>query len=140
MSEQIRQAILDILKPMQTVMLATCYNDQPHVRPMILIYEQERFFFATGTADAKAQQIAANPKVEMCLHFDTGQSSGYVRAAGYLETVTDPFVRNEIHSIADFIRTYFPEPDHEGFALYQMIWQRVEFMQPGQSQTVSIDW
>jgi general stress protein 26 len=140
MSEAIRKAITDILKPMQTAMLATSHNSQPHVRPMILIYDKEHFFFATGATDAKAEQITQNPLVECCLLFDKENSSGYVRAKGYLNPVSDPEVRKEIHTVAKFIQNYFPEPDDKGFALYQMIWQKVEYMQPGQSQTVSIDW
>jgi general stress protein 26 len=140
MSDKIRQTILDILQPMQTVMLATCSNDQPYVRPMILIYEKDRFFFATGTADAKSKQIAENPKAEICLYFNTEQSSGYVRATGYLETISDSEVRKEIHNVAGFIQNYFPQPDDPGFALYRMIWQKAEYMHPVQSQTVSINW
>jgi general stress protein 26 len=140
MPESIRQSILSILKPLQTVMLATCHEGKPHVRPMILIYHQEKFFFATGTADAKARQIAQNPNVEMCLYIDEEKGSCYVRASGILEAVVDPEIRSMVHQVAKFIQNYFPLPDDPGFALYRMHWQSVEYMKPGQSQTETIDW
>jgi general stress protein 26 len=140
MSDSIRQSVLNILKPMQTVMLATCLDGKPHVRPMILIYNQGKFFFATGAADAKASQIAQNPNVEICLYFDAENGSGYVRASGILETVVDLETRTLIHQTARFIQNYFPLPDDPGFALYRMHWQTVEYMKPGQSLTETIDW
>ena len=140
MSDNVKEKVLAILQPMQTVMLATCSEGKPYVRPMILIYHQERFFFASGTADAKARQVAENPNAEMCLYFEKADSSGYVRAAGKLETINDPATRSEIHQVAKFIQNYFPTPDDPGFALYQMHWQTVEYMKPRQSQTETIDW
>jgi general stress protein 26 len=140
MSENVREKVLSILQPMQTVMLATCSDGKPHVRPMILIYHQNKFFFASGTSDAKAGQIAENSNAEMCLYFDTENSSGYVRAAGNLETIKDHGTRSEIHQVAEFIQSYFPKSDDPGFALYQMHWQTVEYMKPGQSRTETINW
>jgi uncharacterized pyridoxamine 5'-phosphate oxidase family protein len=136
----IKDNVIKLLKPMQTTMLATCCNNQPYVRPMILIYHQGRFYFASGTADAKSKQIEQNPLAETCTMYEHNDDRGYFRSTGYLKNITDVETRKELHAVAGFIRNYFPEPDDPGFALYEMIWQKVEFMEAGQTLTESEDW
>lgn len=140
MSENNKQTVLEKLKPQQMVFVATCFKQQPYVRPMTLIYDKERFFFATGASDAKAAQIAANPRVEICLLIKEDKYSGYIRARGKLLTISDAAVRNEIFIAAPFISHYWKESTDPGFALYQMEWNQVEYMKPGDDLSSTIPW
>ena len=57
----------DFLKQANTYYLATVEGDQPRVRPFctVLIYE-EKLYIQTGKVKPVSQQLAANPKAEIC--------------------------------------------------------------------------
>jgi len=138
MSENIRQTILDLLKPEQIVFLATSKANQPYVRPVTLIYNKNRFFIATGSNDAKAEQISVNPLVEICLYFIEDRYSDYIRARGRLNAVTDETVRKEIYDEEAFIQYYWKESTDSGYRLYIMDWQSVDYMKPGDNLATTI--
>ncbi len=122
------------------VFLATSMNDQPYIRPVTLIYNKDRFYIATGSADAKTTQIAANPKVEICILFREENYSGYIRARGCMEAVQDTSLRKEIFDSEEYIRHYWNHPDDEGFILYEMYWRVADYMHPGDDFSTTIDW
>ena len=140
MSEQLKQAVKSILQPLQPVYLATSMENQPRVRPVTLIYHEGRFYIATGSWDAKVKQIAANPKVETCLMIKEDPYSGYARACGELHTVSDEAIRREIFEAAPFLSNYWNEPTDPGYVLYQMSWEEVEYMKPGESVATKFNW
>lgn len=59
--------VYDFLKAAKTYYLATVDGDQPRVRPFgtVNIFE-EKLYIQTGKGKAVANQIAKNPKVEIC--------------------------------------------------------------------------
>lgn len=59
--------VYDFLKEAATYYLATVDGEQPRVRPFgtVNIFEG-KLYIQTGKGKAVANQIAANPKVEMC--------------------------------------------------------------------------
>ena len=59
--------IYDLLKEAETYYLATVEGDQPRVRPFgtVNIFE-DKLYIQTGKGKAVANQIEANPKVEIC--------------------------------------------------------------------------
>ncbi|MBQ8654953.1 MAG: pyridoxamine 5'-phosphate oxidase family protein [Clostridia bacterium] len=61
------QEVFDFLKKNRTYYLATMEGDQPRVRPFgtVNIYEG-KLYIQTGRSKAVSQQIAKNPKVEIC--------------------------------------------------------------------------
>ena len=75
------ERVCAFLDEAQTYYLATVEGDQPRVRPFgtALVYEG-RLYIQTGRVKAVSQQIAANPKVELCA-FHEGK---WLRLAGEL--------------------------------------------------------
>ena len=59
--------VYDFLKQAETYYLATVEGNQPRVRPFgtVNIFE-DKLYIQTGKGKAVANQIAANPKVEIC--------------------------------------------------------------------------
>ena len=76
------ERIYQFLNEAQTYYLATVEDDQPRVRPFgtALLYEG-KLYIQTGKVKPVSQQIAANPKVEICA-FKDGK---WLRLAGLLE-------------------------------------------------------
>lgn len=140
MSELDRQTILSHLKPEQPVYLATCEDCQPYVRPMTLIFYNNHFYFATGTTDAKNRQIKSNPRVEICLPIKEETGNGYVRVMGFLNLIDDNSIRQEIFDKFKFISNYFNDSFDPGYTLYQMVWQKVDYIKPGEEKAVTLIW
>lgn len=65
------QEVFEFLKKCGTYYLATVQGDQPRVRPFgtIDLFEG-RLYIQTGKSKAVSQQIAANPKAELCAFAD----------------------------------------------------------------------
>jgi uncharacterized pyridoxamine 5'-phosphate oxidase family protein len=140
MNNEIKTEILTILKPEQMVYLSTCVNNQPSVRPVTLMYNDAGFFIATGVNDAKVAQIAANPKIEICLLLKSDTNAGYVRARGSLTIITNSDMRKAIYDCHHFLSHYWKESTNPDYVLYQMDWKGVEYMKPGDDLAISIDW
>jgi len=140
MSELIKNEILALLKPEQVVYLATSCENQPYNRPVTLIYNKNRFYFATGSIDAKTEQLKLNPLLEICLPIKDEKYSGYVRFTGNAEAVSDSVVRKEIYDEASFLSYFWKESTDPSYVLYQMTWQKAEYMKPGEHLSTKIDW
>ena len=77
------QEVYDFLKAAGTYYLATVEGDQPRVRPFgtVLAYEG-KLYIQTGKVKPVSQQLAANPKAEICA-FD-GETGTWLRVSGEL--------------------------------------------------------
>ena len=63
--------VLDFLKKAEVYYLATVEGDQPRVRPFGTINEFEgKLYIQTGKVKPTSQQLAANPKAEICAFCD----------------------------------------------------------------------
>ena len=59
--------VLDFLKKAEVYYLATVEGDQPRVRPFGTVNEFEgKLYIQTGKIKPTSQQLAANPKAEIC--------------------------------------------------------------------------
>lgn len=103
--------------------LATCDEDQPVVRSVSPIVEDDMALWVTTFASAnKVKQIKKNPRV--CLFF-TEQPSGERAAAvcGKAEVVSDLGTKKRIWGLATFnLSEYFPDgPESATFGLLKMV-------------------
>ena len=65
------ERVLDFLKKAEVYYLATIEGDQPRVRPFGTINEFEgKLYIQTGKVKPTSQQLAANPKAELCAFKD----------------------------------------------------------------------
>ena len=77
------QRVEKFLKEAGTYYLATVDGDQPRVRPFgtVLVYDG-KLYIQTGKVKPVSQQLAANPKAEICA-FD-GETGTWLRVSGEL--------------------------------------------------------
>jgi len=65
------QEVLDFLKKAGAYYLATVEGDQPRVRPFGTAHIFEgKLYIQTGKSKSCSQQMAANPKIEICAFVD----------------------------------------------------------------------
>ncbi|HOA28931.1 MAG TPA: pyridoxamine 5'-phosphate oxidase family protein [Candidatus Cloacimonadota bacterium] len=127
-----KQEIAKILKPLQSVSLATCEGESPRVRPMTMIVYKERFFFATGTSDNKTTQLKANPRAEFMLLLPGDGATGYLRASGIMQAISDLELRKAVADFAPFIYDYFHDAADPGYMLFELHVQKLGYMKPGE--------
>lgn len=111
--------------------VATCDSGQPRVRPMMLIYVDGVFYYATGTSDAKAAQLMRNPKTEVCVLLGEGDDGGSLRMTGEMGFVYEEGVRAKIHGCVGFIQGFWAEPQDPGFTLLEFKPRTLQLMRPG---------
>jgi general stress protein 26 len=106
--------------------LATVDGDQPRVRPVSPV-KTEGFtvYVANLRFYHKTQEIAANPRVELC-YLDADHNQ--VRITGTAEVVTEPEVLQEIWDTNPLLRQYLGTPDHPDLIVYRIRPQRVRYM------------
>jgi general stress protein 26 len=106
--------------------LATIDGDQPRLRPVSPV-RTDGFvvYVANLRAYHKTQEIAANPKVELCYLDD---SHDQVRITGVAEVVTERPLLQEIWDANPLLRQYLGTIDNPMLIVYRIRPTRVRFM------------
>jgi len=65
-------------------------DGRPHVTPLPAVWLEDRLYFATGAAEQKAHNLAANPHVVLTTGCNTWDRGLDVMVEGDAERVTDP--------------------------------------------------
>ncbi|MCB5264070.1 MAG: pyridoxamine 5'-phosphate oxidase family protein [Candidatus Cloacimonetes bacterium] len=117
--------------PTHMAVLSTIKDQRPSLRPMTMINQNDRLFFATGSKDAKAAQIDTNPYVECLVLQSNEHGNGYFRIAGKLHTVTDHTIKQAVADYAPFIYQYWDDVANEDFVLYELDVETCRYLKPG---------
>lgn len=106
--------------------LATLDGDQPRVRPVSPV-RTERFtiYVANLRSYHKTEEIAANPKVELCYLDDRHDQ---VRITGIAEVVTERSLLEEIWANTPLLRQYLGSLENPELIVYRVRPMQVRFM------------
>ena len=107
--------VLDFLKKAEIYYLATVEGDQPRVRPFGTVNEFEgKLYIQTGKVKPTSQQLAANPKAEICA-FTEG---AWIRVA--CELIEDDRVEAKKSMLDEYtnLRAMYDENDTNTQVLY----------------------
>jgi general stress protein 26 len=140
MSVELKTEVLNKLKLLNTVSLATCAGNQPQVRPMTMIFREGRFFTVTGERSDKVRQLAANPKIAVCARFPEGESEAFIRWLGTAETVTDQALKSAIHTEFDYIRFFWPQPDDANHILLEFHFHTADYNRAEEYDSTTFPW
>jgi general stress protein 26 len=106
--------------------LATIDGDQPRLRPVSPVRTDGfTVYVANLRPYHKTQEIAANPKVELCYLDDKHDQ---VRITGIAEIVTDQPLLQEIWDANPLLRQYLGSLDNPMLIVYRIKPARVRFM------------
>lgn len=109
--------------------LATCDGDQPRVRPVSPIVEDDLSVWVTTSSNSrKVKQIKQNPKI--CLAFveqPEGNKSAFV--IGHAEIIPDLEVKKRVWQLASFdLSRHFPKgPESEDFCVLKIVIEKIEW-------------
>ena len=124
------QKIVSIMKENSLhAYLATCDGDQPRVRPVSPIVEDDMSIWVTTRSTfRKVKQIRQNPKI--CLTF-VEQPAGDKAAIviGEARTIPDIEEKKRVWNLANFdLYEYFPNgPDSDDFCLLKIVIKMIEW-------------
>ena len=106
--------------------LASMDGDQPRLRPVSPV-RTDRFtvYVANLRQYHKTEEIAANPKVELC-YLDEGHNQ--VRITGIAEFVTDRPLLEDIWNENPLLRQYLGSLDNPDLIVYRIVPNRVRYM------------
>lgn len=123
----VRQRALDVMRAGRFPQLASMDGDQPRLRPVSPVKTDEfTVYVANLRVYHKTQEIAANPKVELC-YLDDGHNQ--VRITGVAEIVTDRTLLQEIWDSNPLLRQYLGTIDNPQLIVYCIRSTRVRYMQ-----------
>ncbi len=107
-------------------LLASIDGDQPRLRPVSPV-KSDRFtiYVANLRSYHKTQEIAANPKVELC-YMDEGHNQ--VRLTGVAEIVTERVLLQEIWDGNALLRQYLRSIDNPALIVYRIVPHQVRYM------------
>ena len=124
---QVRQLALGVIAADRFPMLATIDGDQPRLRPVSPVRTDEfTVYVANLRSYHKTQEIAANPKVELC-YMDSGHNQ--VRLTGLATPVTDPTLLQSIWDSTPLLRQYLGTLSNPALLVYRIQPTHVRYMQ-----------
>ena len=115
-----------VMKEAKFPMLASIDGDQPRLRPVSPV-KTDGFtvYVANLKAYHKTQEIAVNPKVELC-YMDSKHDQ--VRITGEAEVLEDEFEIQAIWETNPLLGQYMGTPENPALIIYKIIPQQVRFM------------
>ncbi|MEX2216073.1 MAG: pyridoxamine 5'-phosphate oxidase family protein [Phycisphaeraceae bacterium] len=123
---QVRSLALNAIKEDRFPYLATMDGDQPRVRPVSPLRNDDFTIWVASLRDShKTGEIEANAKVELCY---MTQGHDQVRLTGLAHTITDRATKLELWEATPLLRMYLPNVDDPQFVLYRIETVRVRFM------------
>lgn len=107
--------------------LATvCEQERPHVRPMVCrMLEDGRFWSATFRDSNKVKQIAANPRVELCL---MDNRMRHARVSGTARIIDGAEERQSLWELSEQLHQYFKGPDDPRFVIVEIAPTEISWM------------
>ncbi len=124
---RVRELALGVIAADRFPYLATIDGDQPRVRPVSPVRSDEfTIYVANLRLYHKTEEIAANPRVELC-YMDQGHNQ--VRITGRAEIVTDRPLLQEIWDANPLLRQYLGSLDNPLLIVYRITPTRVRYMQ-----------
>jgi general stress protein 26 len=113
--------------------LATCDGDQPRVRTVSPIIEDDMsMWITTRSTSRKVKQLRENPKI--CLAFvEPPEGDKAVTVIGEAQLISDSEKRRRIWKLAPFdLYEHFPDgPDSDDFCVLKIMANRIEWREVG---------
>jgi pyridoxamine 5'-phosphate oxidase len=136
MNSSDKQKIVDIMKTTNLfAFLATADGDQPRVRPIAPIVEDDMsVWVATSAKSRKVKQIKQNPRISLAfVHHPEGQKAATV--IGEAEIIVDMEQKKRVWGLAPYdLSKYFPDgPESEDYCLLKINVGKIEWWEDFES-------
>ncbi len=124
--EQLRELAQTVIRSARFPQLATLDGDQARVRPVSPVrVDGFTLYVANLRMYHKTQELAANPRCELC-YLD--EDHNQVRITGVAEVLTDRVLLQEIWDSNPLLRSYLGTVDNPALIIYRIVPNHVRYM------------
>jgi len=121
-----RNKLIEYLEKSDLLYLATCTDNQPHVRCMAMIYFDNTIWCCSKSNRLKVKEIRQNDSIEICILTESRNDLGSIRGNGKALIVTDQKIKKKLSEQIPFFKAYWESPNDIDFTLIKL--EIVEFM------------
>lgn len=119
----------EIIKGAGYGVMATDVDGQPRVRPMAFVVTDDfKFWSSTYKRSGKAQELARNPRVELC--FVDGRKY-QLRVEGLADISAGPEKKKKLLALNPNVKKHFKDENDLEFVLVEITPTRMRWMPPG---------
>jgi len=121
-----KEEVLAFVRENPACCLATMDGDQPRVRGFLaVLFNDGNIYFTTGTMKRVYEQLARNPKVELC--FTSRDFRKTLRIAGEVEMIDDRAKKQQLLNERDYLRHFGGNADDPRFILLRLSHGKAHF-------------
>ena len=111
--------IMEFINKNPVFALATCADNVPHVRTMMVAFADKRgIIFTTGRDKDVCKQIMANPNIETC--FYSPETEKQLRIAATAEETDDLELKKEIVEKFEFLKPWIEAAGYDVLATFKL--------------------
>jgi uncharacterized pyridoxamine 5'-phosphate oxidase family protein len=122
--EEVWEQLKKHYREQQVVWFATVEEKQPRVRPMTLIYNNDKFYMITGARGGKnaykLRQLRKNPRFEYYYTLKGKQMDGFIRGIGDSWEIDNEETKEKIFDLIEWAKGFFPTVDHPDYMLLEL--------------------
>ncbi len=122
--------ITDFFKTQPLMYLATSENDQPHVRPMALIYYKNQSWCCSIGGRPKIDQIRNNNKIEFAAIAPEREDMSTIRGTGKGSIEENLEIKKELAEFIPWFSGYWGSYEDPGFVLIKLDLEKIEVQVP----------
>ncbi len=136
---------LEDIKPffntMPIVYFATSVDDQPHVRPMALIFCDSKYWLTSRAYEIKMKEVEQNSKMEISFFVKDGEQHNLnIRATGHAAVVEDLKVKKSAVKAITFFDGYWTGPEDPNYGLISLKIEKVRVAESKTKNRYEFDW
>ncbi len=128
--------VLELMKGVQIVHLATADDEGAHVRPVTTVEHGGDLHILTGMEDAKVAQLRRDPRFELAWEWKRGKRTGYIRLRGRATHLRPRALRAAVAKAAGFVDQYWTGLDDPLLAIIRLDVTAAEMLPPGSCEYV----
>lgn len=111
--------IMEFINKNPVFALATCADNVPHVRNMMVAFADKRgIIFSTGRDKDVCKQILANPRIEIC--FYSPETEKQLRIAATAEETDDLELKKEIVEKFEFLKPWIEAAGYDVLVTFKL--------------------
>ena len=114
------EELWSLLQDFPLAHLATIDNDQPRVRPMVLITHNDSIWLSSKSDWSKVEQIHYNNKVEFTFVPKSETATGSIRVTAFADIEENIETKSELAYAIPWFLKYWNGPDDPNFTLIKM--------------------
>ncbi len=108
------------LEKSDTMYLATCIDNKPHVRCMAMIYFENTIWCCSKSNRLKIEEIKQNGIIETCIMIEGENDFGSIRGSGNAILIKQKDIRSKLSKQIPFFKAYWDSPEDKDFTLIKL--------------------